>query len=370
MNLFNSYFFPLFLCAVVTLSCCVNEKTGDSSTTGSNIQATSSEPKVYSFEAPVVDQTFTPGEKIHVNLKKSVSTRTADSIKIYVDGILKAKLSGSDTEAYIETGNISPGKKRLRMTVGFSDGKSETTSIPLRFVSDISPKQYTCRVTGTFPHDINSYTQGFEYQDGYFFEGTGQYGESVLRKTLPGTGDIIKSRNISPDLFGEGITVLKGKIYQITYRSQVGFIYDAASFEQIQKFYYQNAEGWGLCNNGSEIILSDGTNIIYFIDPEYFTVNRKIEVYDRVSEVDSLNELEYINGVIYANRYMTNEIVMIDPLTGKVTGKVDMRGLLKPEDRHPKIDVLNGIAWDETEKRLFVTGKNWPKIFIIEMVEK
>jgi glutamine cyclotransferase len=268
------------------------------------------------------------------------------------------------------TGSISPGIKRLKMTAFFPNGKSESSSIPLRFVSDIKPKKFTYRVLGTFPHDIRAYTQGFEYHDGYFYEGTGQYGESSLRKVLPGTGDIIKSRNISSDLFGEGITLLNGKIYQLTYRSQVGFIYDAESFEQIRKFFYQNREGWGLSNDGKEIIMSDGTNVIYFMDPEYFSVNRKIEVFDNVSEVDSLNELEYINGTIYANRYMTNEIVMIDPATGKITGKADMAGLLKPEDRHSHIDVLNGIAWDETDHRLFVTGKYWPKIYSVELIEK
>jgi glutamine cyclotransferase len=175
---------------------------------------------------------------------------------------------------------------------------------------------------------------------------------------------------LSSDLFGEGITLLDGKIYQLTYRSQVGFVYDAETFEQLQKFYYQNLEGWGLCNNGSEIIMSDGTNNIYFIDPQYFTVNRKIEVYDNVSEVDSLNELELIDGTIYANRYMTNEIVLIDSQSGKITAKADMGGLLKQEDIRTETDVLNGIAWDKDQKRLFVTGKYWPKVFNVELIQK
>jgi glutamine cyclotransferase len=349
---------------------CVNEKSNNSYVPGENVSKKASAPLTYLFEKPLANQTFIAGDRIEIKVKKSTDSISADSIIFYLDGIACAKITPGLTEAFTETGSNSPGKKRLKMTAFFPGDKMESTSVPLRFLSDIEPKQYTYRVTGTFPHDIKAYTQGFEYHNGYFYEGTGQLGESSIRKTVPGTGDFIKFRNISSELFGEGITLLDGKIYQVTYTSQVGFIYDAESFEQLQKFFYQNREGWGLCNNGSEIIMSDGTNILYFIDPQYFTVNRKIEVCDHVSEVDSLNELEYINGTIYSNRYMTNEIVMIDPETGKVTGKIDMKGILKPEDRHARIDVLNGIAWDREQSRIFVTGKNWPKIFRVEFIEK
>jgi glutamine cyclotransferase len=370
MTLSKLSFLPLTFYILLTFSCCVHEKPGSTSVAGNTVIAPKSIPLTYSFLSPAANQTFTPGSRIAIRLKNTGTAEKTDSIAFYIDGNHAALITGSATETIIETTNLSPGIKRLKLTAYFAGGKTESSSIPLRFLSDIKPKQYSYRVLGTFPHNIKSYTQGFEYHDGYFFEGTGQYGESSLRKIIPGTGDIIKSRNISSDLFGEGITVLDGKIYQITYRSQVGFIYDAVTFEQLQKFFYQNQEGWGLCNNGKEIIMSDGTNVIYFMDPQYFSINREIEVFDNVSEVDSLNELEFINGTIYANRYMTNEIVMIDPATGKITGKADMSGLLKPEDRHPQIDVLNGIAWDQAEKRMFVTGKNWPKIYRVELIAK
>jgi len=359
-----SPFFFLFLTG------CVNEKPNNSSVTGENVSKKTSTPLTYLFEKPLANQTFTSGDRIEIKVKHSSDSLLADSIIFYLDGMACAKITGGGSETFTETRSVSPGKKRLKMTAFFPEDKMESTSLPLRFLSDIEPEQYSYRVAGTFPHDIKAYTQGFEYHNGYFYEGTGQLGESSIRKIVPGTGDLIKYRKISPDLFGEGITLLNGKIYQVTYTSQVGFIYDAESFEQLQKFFYQNREGWGLCNNGSEIIMSDGTNILYFIDPQYFTVNRKIEVYDHVSEVDSLNELEYINNTIYANRYMTSEIVMIDPTTGKVTGKIDMRGILKREELHERIDVLNGIAWDREQNRIFVTGKNWPKIFRVEFIGK
>ena len=201
--------------------------------------------------------------------------------------------------------------------------------------------------------------------DGWLYEGTGNRGSSSLRRVDLTTGKVLQIRDLDPDLFGEGITVFGNRIYQVTYTSQVGFIYDKASFEEIQKIYYQNREGWGLTNNGKELIMSDGTNVIYFIDPELFTVNRQIEVYHNEGPAESLNELEYIGEKIWANRYYTDEIVIIDPETGKVEGRINLKGLLKSRDRKSTTDVLNGIAWDREKERIFVTGKYWPKLFEI-----
>ena len=369
MNFTKLPFLSVLVFMFTTFSCCVHEKPGTKSVS-SKPEAVPVVPLTINFISPSPNQIFTIGDKITINLKLSENAQNPDSIVFYLDGVKTGVISGSVSENIVESKGISPGIKRLRITSFFPEGKMENNSVALKFLSDVKPKIYTYRVLGSFPHDINAYTQGFEYHDGYFFEGTGQLGQSSIRKVVPGTGDVIKSRKISSDIFGEGITVLNGKIYQVTYRSQVGFVYDVESFEQLQKFFYPNLEGWGLTNNGREIIMSDGTNVIYFLDPQYFTVNRKIEVYDNVMAIDSLNELELVNGSIYANRYMTDEIVMIDPETGKITGKVDMKGLLKPGDRHPGIDVLNGIAWDKEQKRLFVTGKNWPKIYQMEFIEK
>lgn len=360
----------LFIGILSAFSSCVQEKPGNIAKEQGKTPASSVLPPSYGFVSPVFNQTIIPGENLLIKIKCAKDSIPADSIIFLLNGVKIGKIDGSLFEYSAATKDISPGIKRLRLEAFFSNGKTEAATVTLKVLSDITPASYGYKVLGTFPHDKKSYTQGFEYHDGHFIEGTGQYHESSIQKVLPGTGDKIKIRNNSSEIFGEGITVLNGKIYQITYRSQIGFIYDSQSFELLQKFSYQNLEGWGLCNNGKEIIMSDGTNSIYFRDPDYFSVIRKIEVFDNKSEVDSLNELEYINGVIYSNRYMTNEIVMIDPENGKVIGKADMRGLLKPEDRHPNIDVLNGIAWDEAGKRLFVTGKYWPKVYSIDLVRK
>ena len=197
----------------------------------------------------------------------------------------------------------------------------------------------------------------------------GQYVSTVAKFVDPylESGEIAQIRDLDPSLFGEGITVLGDRIYQLTYKSQVGFIYDRSSFEEIQKVYYQNREGWGLTHNGRELIMSDGTHVIYFLDPELFTVIRQIEVYSDEGPADSLNELEYINGKIWANRYYTDEIVIIDPETGKVEGRINLKGILKAADRKSSTDVLNGIAWDEAGDRVFVTGKFWPRLFEIRL---
>ncbi len=278
--------------------------------------------------------------------------------------VLKKEMS-----AEINVGKMNPASSFVRARAFLSDGTDLSASVPVEVVSDIIPDHYTYRVIREFPHDPKAYTQGLEYVDGYLYEGTGNYGESSLRKEDLETGQILKFRNLPSDIFGEGITYLHNKIYQITYKAQVGFIYNAANFELIQKFYYQNKEGWGLCNNGTQILMSDGSNQIYFMDTTYFSQQKKIEVFDNKGPVDLLNELELIKGRLYANRYTTNEIVIIDPATGKVEGKIDMSGILKPEDRHPGIDYFNGIAYDKKNNRIFVTGKYWPKLYQVEFIK-
>lgn len=323
----------------------------------------------YRIISPKPNSIYNTGEKIEVRLEKT-DTLGVDSMRLFLGDNSVKIIPGGEKRNYISAEGLNPGSSRLRLIVFLSGGKSQTVSIPLKILSDIEPEVYTYRVIKEYPHNIKSYTQGFEYHDGYFYEGTGQYGESSLMKSVYNTGDVIKYKKLSSDLFGEGITVLNGKIYQITYRTQVGFIYDMETFEQIQRIYYQNKEGWGMTNNGVDLIMSDGTNVLYFMDPEYFSIRRKIEVFDNKQAVDSLNELEYIDDLIYANRYLSDQIVIIDPLSGKVKGSVNMKGLLKQEDRQSRTDVLNGIAWDSENRRLFVTGKYWPKIFHVELISE
>ncbi len=291
-----------------------------------------------------------------------------DSAEAFFEG-RRYVLGGGKMSAVLETAGFFPGRKSLRTTVSFADGKRESHSVQIILLSDVVPERYTYRVLNTFPHDVGAYTQGLEYVDGWLYESTGQKGESSLRKVSLDDGKVVQIRDLSKDLFGEGITLFGNRIFQITYLAQVGFIYDKKTFELIQKVYYQNKEGWGLCNNGKELIMSDGTNVIYFIDPESFIPIRQIEVYDNNGPVDSLNELEYINGKLYANRYYTDEIEIIDPVSGKIEGKVNLKGILPVSKRKPTTNVLNGIAWDKQGKRLFVTGKYWPELYQIELIK-
>jgi glutamine cyclotransferase len=297
-----------------------------------------------------------------------------DSVQFFLGGKLMYTLQAGSgfpatgpVEARIPTAQMHPGQSSLRLKACLQGGAAENQSRSLTFLSDIKPVEYSYRTVQAYVHDSRAYTQGLQYVDGWLYEGTGNYGSSSLRRVKLETGEVVQRRDLDASLFGEGITVFGERIYQLTYKSQVGFIYDRESFREIQKIYYQNREGWGLTHNGKELIMSDGSHVIYFLDPELFTVNRQIEVYHDKGKADSLNELEYIQGKIWANRYYTDEIVIIDPETGKVEGRVSLRGILNTADRKPGTDVLNGIAWDEGGDRIFVTGKYWPKLFEISL---
>jgi glutamine cyclotransferase len=329
--------------------------------------------RITSLIEPAASLTLPLGEDI--NLVLSVpDTVKVDSVRVFMGGELKRTISGSffgeregNYEFTLGTEGALTGKSGLRLRLFFAGGESENHSRQLTFLSNVVPVSYSYQVVKEYPHDVAAYTQGLEYVDGELFEGTGNYGTSSLRQVDLETGEVSRQRDLDQSLFGEGITVLGERIYQLTYKSQVGFVYDKESFREIQKVYYQNKEGWGLTNNGKELIMSDGTNIIYFLDPEMFTINRQIEVYHNEGPANSLNELEYINGKIWANRYFTDEIVIIDPQSGKVEGRINLKGILKASDRKPTTDVLNGIAWDGESERLFVTGKFWPKLFEIRI---
>lgn len=226
---------------------------------------------------------------------------------------------------------------------------------------------YSYKIKNSWPHDRRAYTQGLIFLDGILWESTGQYGSSSLRKVELKTGKVIKQIAVPPRYFAEGMTVFHNKVFQLTWQEQKGFIYDPATFQQQGEFAYQG-EGWGLTHDGQSLIMSDGTNQIRFLDPSTLQTTRTISVFDGGEPVEKLNELEYIDGEIYANIWQTDRIVRIEPKSGKILGWIDLTGLLNTKDRSGEEDVLNGIAYDAAGKRLFVTGKMWPKLFEIEIV--
>ncbi len=228
---------------------------------------------------------------------------------------------------------------------------------------------YSYEVVNTLYHDTGAFTEGLLYYNGELYESTGLNGRSSIRRVELKTGKVLQKIDVPSEYFGEGITILNGKIYQLTYQTHIGFIYDLKTFQKLGSWQYQG-EGWALTNDGKELIMSNGTNKINFLDPNSLSITRTIEVTDEGMQVENLNELEYIKGEIYANIWMSDRVARIDPATGKVNEWIDLSGLLGPAERTEKVDVLNGIAYDEKEDRLFVTGKNWPKLFEIKLIKK
>ena len=223
------------------------------------------------------------------------------------------------------------------------------------------------RVLRAFPHDPHAFTQGLVYLDGYLYESTGLNGQSTLRKEDPETGRVLKEVRLSSQYFGEGLTNWGSTLVQLTWQSHVGFVYDLASFRLLRTFHYP-WEGWGLTQDGKHLILSDGTDTIHFLNPTTFAQVRSIRVMDHGAPVKELNELEYIHGEIYANVWTTNKIARISPETGKVLGWINLAGLLPEMFIRRPGEVLNGIAYDVAHKRLFVTGKLWPRLYEIRVL--
>ena len=231
------------------------------------------------------------------------------------------------------------------------------------------PSVFTFSVVNTYPHDASAFTQGLVFKDSLFYEGTGLFGASSIRKVALQTGEVLQIRNNSASFFGEGITIFDDKIFQITWQSRTCFVYDVTTFDIVGQFSYAT-EGWGLTHDGTHLIMSDGTANIYFRNPTTFAETRRIEVIDTSGPVKNLNELEYIKGAIYANIWLTDRIAKIDPQTGHVISWIDLTNLLPQNERRNNDAVLNGIAYDEVDDRLFVTGKWWPKIFEIKLVKQ
>lgn len=219
------------------------------------------------------------------------------------------------------------------------------------------------RMIRSYPHDRQAFTQGLVFDAGFFYEGTGLQGRSSLRKLEPASGRILKKINLEPSYFGEGITVFGDRIVQLTWQSHVGFVYDKSSFRVLRTFAYPQ-EGWGVTHDGKRLMMSDGTSVLHFLDPNEYREIGTLGVHDERGPVTGLNELEYVQGLIYANVWPTDRIAVIHPRSGRVEAWLDLKGLLGPADSQG-IDVLNGIAYDGRGDRLFVTGKLWPKMFEI-----
>jgi glutaminyl-peptide cyclotransferase len=223
----------------------------------------------------------------------------------------------------------------------------------------------SAKILKTYPHDPHAFTQGLEYFEGFLYESTGETGQSSLRKVDLESGKVLQKTDLASEYFGEGLTIFRGKIYQLTWLSKIGFVYDVKSFRKLRDFHYYG-EGWGLAHDGSNLILSDGTNTLRFLDPETFAVVRTLEVYAGAEAVTNLNELECIGNDIYSNVWHANRIARIDARTGQVRDWIDLSALAAQEQKEPE-GVLNGIAFDPARRRFFVTGKDWAHLFEVQI---
>jgi glutaminyl-peptide cyclotransferase len=251
---------------------------------------------------------------------------------------------------------ISCGDGASKAEIQQGDPMTATSRVPT----------YAYEVVKTYPHDARAFTQGLVFHQGLLYESTGMNGSSSLRRVELETGKVLKKIDVPTQFFAEGLALLNGRLYQLTWQTQRGFVYELDSFNKVREFGYAG-EGWGLTHDTHSLIMSDGSNRIRFIDPETFEVQRMITVQDGRRDVTQLNELEYVKGEIYANIWMQDRIARIDPQNGKVKAWIDMSGILPPQARSDPGAVLNGIAYDESSNRLFVTGKYWPKLFEIKL---
>jgi glutamine cyclotransferase len=317
--------------------------------------------------SPLAGTSINFGENL--DLKLNLPDK-ADSVVFFVDGI-KLGNSKGDSALKLSTAKLSLGIKTIDAKIYRGNENPEEISTNIVLKSILVPEKLNYSVQATFNHDTSSYTQGLEFHKGFLYESDGLTGESSIRKTEISSGKVLQLTKISDEIFAEGLTIVGDKIFMLTYRNALNLEFELNSLKLIRQFPVQyQREGWGLCNDGKVIYSTDGTNSIYVLNKDSYMQERAIEVYDHNGPVNELNELEFIDGMIYANIYASNRIVIIDPNTGQVKAEVDLTNLYPDSSRTMKdFDgfVLNGIAWDSKGKRLFVTGKKWDKLFQIKL---
>jgi len=294
-----------------------------------------------------------------------------DSVQFSIDS---KKIRTNINSATLKISDYTLGKHTITAIV-FYENKTKKVTKPIYFMADTTPHVYTYKIINTYPHDKDAYTQGLEFHNGFLYEGTGRKGTSSIRKVELTTGKVLKQQDVDAQYFGEGITILNNKLYQLTWQSGIGFVYNLETFEKEKNFKYtKSGEGWGLTNDGEKLIKTDGTERIWFLNPETLVEERYIEAYTNKQKVEKLNELEYINGKIYANIWQKNSILIVNPATGKVEGVANLNSLKTKIQQEQTLDdsdeVLNGIAFDKVNNRIFVTGKHWSKLYEIELIKK
>ena len=349
------------LLAIITLSVIINS-CGDDKNAQKNI---------FSIDTSALKQVYQPNESTNFAVL-NIEKKKIDSISYSINDKKIGSVKGNKKLPFALK-NQKLGYQKIKATVYFENQTVETET-NFTIVAQIAPKLLTYKIKNTYPHDIKAYTQGFEFYRDTLIEGTGngagngtgKRGITSLRKTNYRTGEVYKKVELPMQYFGEGITVLNNKVYQLTYKNNEGYVYNADTFEKIKTFkYFKDMEGWGLTNDGKNLYMSNGTEKIYILDPETLKEIDYINVFTNANKIESVNELEFIDGKIWANIYGKDAIAIINPIDGAVEKIINLKDLKAKVTQHPDLDVLNGIAYNPKTKTVFVTGKNWDKVFEI-----
>lgn len=307
---------------------------------------------------------FQQNQVVGVALKNKKG-KTIESISYSIDG---AELPVNDNKLSLAIPKL--GNKLLKAKV-FYEGTSAEVSKKIKVLAAKAPELFTYEIINEFPHSENAFTQGLEFYNDTLYEGTGKRGKSSLRKVDFRTGSILKQIDLDGSFFGEGITVLNDKVYQLTWQGGTGFVYNLADFKQLNRFNYNKSkEGWGLCNDGEKLFKSDGTEKIWFLNPDTLVEEGYIEIVTDKSIFNRANELEYVEGKIYANVWQKESMMIIDAHSGAIEGVINFGGLRSKVGQHENLDVLNGVAYHPERKTFFVTGKNWDTLFEVKIKKK
>jgi glutamine cyclotransferase len=291
---------------------------------------------------------------------KNIENKIIDSTIYFINNIKVGAVKGNE-KLHFELKDQKLGNQTIKALVYF-EGKNVEVLSGFSIFATNEPKIINYKIINTYPHDITAYTQGFEFYKGVLLEGTGQYGKSTLRKTDYKTGKVLESIKLEDKFFGEGITVLKDKIYQLTWKEKTVFVYDVNTLK-LEKTFTIETEGWGITNDGEKLYMSDGSEKIYIMNPQTLKVEDFVNVFTNSAKIEAVNEMEWINGKIWANIYQKDAIAVIDPKTGAVENVINCSDLRSKVTQHEELDAFNGIAYNSTTKTYFVTGKLWDKVF-------
>lgn len=328
---------------------------------------------IFSIDTSAIKQAYNPSESIDLSLKNE-KNKTIDSIIYYINDKNIGKTIKNEKFPF-SLENQKLGFTKIKALVYFEGSTSETETNFTIYAKD-APAELKFTILNTYPHDIKAYTQGFEFYKDTLLEGTGNgegagtrtRGVTSIRKTDFKTGKVTKELDLPDNVFGEGITVLNGKLFQLTYRNNEAYVYDVNTFKKEKTLpYFKQTEGWGLTNDGTNLYMSDGSEKIYILNPNTFEMIDYINVYTNSNKIESVNELEWIDGKIWANIYQREAIAIINPKNGAVENIINCSELKKKVTNHPDLDYFNGIAYNPKTKTVFVTGKNWDKTFEIKV---